>query len=178
VVVGAARPRKTGGLFRDVSLTTRLGPRDVPPASRWTTRSSEPLGGPTVWTRGRNGFAQPGNRYIDFLIRGSSASPDGKRDVGARVRGGAGSNAPRLLKRFAATPMRRSHYLLSFCSRGSSASFSRWWSWWVRLVAVRRGGAGLDPRPCDDLVAGIADLRGHRPSRAARPRTVEGVSAG
>jgi ABC-2 type transport system permease protein len=58
--------------------------------------------------------SQPGSRYIDFLIPGLvglNLMGSGMWGLGFAV---VQARARKLLKRFAATPMRRSHYLLSF----------------------------------------------------------------
>src|SRR5205085_2352453 len=57
---------------------------------------------------------EPGARYIDFLIPGllgMNLMGSGLWGVGFAV---VNARTRKLLKRFAATPMRRSHYLLSF----------------------------------------------------------------
>jgi ABC-2 type transport system permease protein len=57
---------------------------------------------------------EPGSRYIDFLIPGligMNLMGSGMWGIGFNV---VNARSRRLLKRFAATPMRRSHYLLSF----------------------------------------------------------------
>lgn len=59
-------------------------------------------------------FTEPGGRYIDFLIPGllgMNLMGSGLWGVGFAV---VNARTKKLLKRFAATPMRRSHYLLSF----------------------------------------------------------------
>src|SRR3989454_10893090 len=57
---------------------------------------------------------EPGSRYIDFLIPGllgMNLMGSGLWGVGFSV---VQARTKKLLKRFMATPMRRSHYLLSF----------------------------------------------------------------
>src|SRR6059058_3705481 len=59
-------------------------------------------------------FTEPGGRYIDFLIPGllgMNLMGSGLWGVGFAV---VSARTRKLLKRFAATPMRRAHYLLSF----------------------------------------------------------------
>jgi ABC transporter DrrB family efflux protein len=59
-------------------------------------------------------FTEPGARYIDFLIPGllgMNLMGSGLWGVGFAV---VTARTRKLLKRFAATPMRRAHYLLSF----------------------------------------------------------------
>jgi ABC-2 type transport system permease protein len=121
--------------------------------------------------------AEPGSRYIDFLIpglvglnlMGSGMWGLGFAIVQARTR--------KLLKRFAATPMRRSHYLLSFV-------FSRLiflvlevaaivgFGWLVFGVRVRGTLADL----AVVSLVGAACFGGIGLLVAARPRTVEAVS--
>jgi len=122
-------------------------------------------------------FVEPGARYIDFLIpgliglnlMGSGIWGLGFAIVNARTR--------KLLKRFAATPMRRSHYLLSFM-------FSRLaflvlevaavviFGWLVFGVAVHGSLVSLF------LISLIGALcfAGLGLLVAARPKTIEGVS--
>jgi ABC-2 type transport system permease protein len=120
---------------------------------------------------------EPGSRYVDFLIpgliglnlMGSGLWGIGYSVVVARTR--------KLLKRFAATPMRRSHYLLSFALSRllflalevAAVVVFGWLAFGVRvrgslldLAIVALLGAGT--------FAGIGLLV------AARPRTIEAVS--
>src|SRR5664280_526888 len=94
----------------------------------------------------------PGTRYIDFLIPGLvglNLMGSGMWGLGFAV---VQARTRKLLKRFAATPMRRSHYLLSF-------------------ILSRLVGLVLEVAFLGSLTfAGIGLLV------AARPRTVEGVS--
>lgn len=118
-----------------------------------------------------------GSRYIDFLIpglvglnlMGSGMWGLGFAVVQARVR--------KLLKRFAATPMRRSHFLLSFMlSRlgllaGEVVAVVG--AGWL-LFGVRVHGSLFD-LACVSLL-GAFTFAGLGLLVAARPRTIEGVS--
>ncbi len=121
--------------------------------------------------------SEPGGRYIDFLIpglvglnlMGSGIWGLGFAVVQARTR--------KLLKRFAATPMRRSHYLLSF--------FLSRLAWLVLEVAAVVGAGwalfGVAVRGSLWALAMVALLgamafAGLGLLVAARPRTIEGVS--
>ena len=87
-------------------------------------------------------ITEPGSRYIDFLIPGllgMNLMGSGLWGVGFSV---VQARNKKLLKRFMATPMRRSHYLLSFVlSRllflfGEVAALVGF-GWWVFDVGVR-----------------------------------------
>ena len=121
--------------------------------------------------------SQPGSRYIDFLIPGLvglNLMGSGMWGLGFAV---VQARTRKLLKRFAATPMRRSHYLLSFM-------FSRllWLvlevatvvgaGWLLFGVAVRGSLAEL----AVVSLLGAATFAGIGLLVAARPRTIEGVS--
>jgi ABC-2 type transport system permease protein len=121
--------------------------------------------------------AQPGNRYIDFLIPGLiglNLMGSGMWGLGFAV---VQARTRKLLKRFAATPMRRSHYLLSFM-------FSRLVGLVLEVVVVVGFGwllFGVEVRGSIlDLVMisllGSLTFAGIGLLVAARPRTVEGVS--
>ncbi len=122
-------------------------------------------------------FTEPGARYIDFLIPGllgMNLMGSGLWGVGFTV---VNSRMRKLLKRFAATPMRRSHYLLSFVlSRliflvlevGVVIAFA----WFVFGFTVR--GSFLEMSFI--LVLGGLTFAGIGLLVAARPRTIEGVS--
>lgn len=135
------------------------------------------LGRPDLLAVREERVAQPGNRYIDFLIpglvglnlMGSGMWGLGFAVVQARVR--------KLLKRFAATPMRRSHYLLSFMlSRLVGLVLEVvvvvGFGWLLFGVAVR--GSLLDLAVVSLL--GALTFAGLGLLVAARPRTIEGVS--
>ena len=122
-------------------------------------------------------LTEPGARYIDFLIPGLiglNLMGSGMWGLGFVI---VTARGRKLLKRFAATPMRRSHYLLSFI-------FSRLIFLVVEVVAVLifawlafgvvvRGSLGAVA--VISLVGGLT-FSGLGLLVAARPRTVEGVS--
>jgi ABC-2 type transport system permease protein len=121
--------------------------------------------------------AEVGARYIDFLIPGLiglNLMGSGMWGLGFAI---VSARGKKLLKRFAATPMRRSHYLLSFMlSRllflalevAALIVFARL----VFGVVVR--GSLIDVAVC--AVVGALAFSGLGLLVAARPRTVEGVS--
>jgi len=121
--------------------------------------------------------AEPGARYIDFLIPGLigfNLMGSGMWGLGFAI---VSARSRKLLKRFAATPMRRSHYLLSFMlSRllflflevAVLVGFARL----VFGVVVR--GSLIELGIC--AVAGALAFSGLGLLVAARPRTIEGVS--
>ena len=128
-------------------------------------------------TAGERPVTEVGARYIDFLIpglvglnlMGSGMWGIGFSVVSARVR--------KLLKRYAATPMRRGHYLLSFgLSRliflilevAAIVGFG----WLVFGVAVRGSLAAL----AVVVLVGATSFAGLGLVVAARPRTIEAVS--
>jgi len=120
---------------------------------------------------------EAGARYIDFLIPGLiglNLMGSGMWGVGFAI---VTARGRKLLKRLAATPMRRSHYLLSFM-------FSRFVFLTLEVaalvgfariafgVAVR--GSHIDLAVC--ALVGALSFSGLGLLVAARPRTVEGVS--
>ncbi len=121
--------------------------------------------------------AEVGARYIDFLIPGLiglNLMGSGMWGLGFAI---VSARGKKLLKRFAATPMRRSHYLLSFMlSRllflalevAALVVFAR-----VVFGVVVRGSL-IDVAVC--AVVGALAFSGLGLLVAARPRTVEGVS--
>lgn len=135
------------------------------------------LGRPDVMRSHDDPIAEIGSRYIDFLIpgliglnlMGSGLWGIGFSIVNARTRG--------LLKRFAATPMRRSHYLLSF-------ALSRLVFLLLEVAAiVGFGWLAFDVAVRGPLLALLAvSLAGALSFAAigllvaARPRTIEAVS--
>ena len=67
-----------------------------------------------VFTAGEERIIEPGARYVDFLVPGligMNLMGSGLWGLGFTI---VIARSRKLLKRFAATPMRRSHYLLSF----------------------------------------------------------------
>jgi ABC-type multidrug transport system permease subunit len=121
--------------------------------------------------------AEPGARYIDFLIPGLiglNLMGSGMWGLGFAI---VTARGKKLLKRFAATPMRRSHYLLSFMLSRLLFLFLEvaalvGFAWLVFGVVVR--GSLLDVAL--GSVAGALSFSGLGLLVAARPRTVEGVS--
>src|SRR5258705_9178732 len=121
--------------------------------------------------------AEPGARYIDFLIPGLiglNLMGSGMWGLGFAI---VSARGRKLLKRFAATPMHRWHYLLSFMlSRliflALEVAALVGFAWLVFGVVVR--GSLLDVAVC--AVAGALAFSGLGLLVAARPRTVEGVS--
>jgi len=121
--------------------------------------------------------SEPGGRYIDFLIPGLvglNLMGSGMWGLGFAV---VQARTRKLLKRFAATPMRRSHYLLSF--------FLSRLAWLVLEVAAVVGAGwvlfGVAVRGSLGALAVVALLgamafAGLGLLVAARPRTIEGVS--
>src|SRR5437870_2342775 len=85
---------------------------------------------------------EPGARYIDFLIPGllgMNLMGSGLWGVGFSV---VQARTKRLLKRYMATPMRRSHYLLSFVLSRLVFLFVEvaalvGFGWWIFDVGVR-----------------------------------------
>ncbi len=120
---------------------------------------------------------EPGARYIDFLIPGLiglNLMGSGMWGLGFTV---VQARGRKLLKRFAATPMRRTHYLLSFM-------FSRLIFLALEVAALVIFGwlvFGVGVRGSIVSVALISLLGGLTFSGlgmlvAARPQTIEGVS--
>lgn len=121
--------------------------------------------------------SEPGARYIDFLIPGLiglNLMSSGLWGLGFTV---VQARSRKLLKRFAVTPMRRSHYLLSFMlSRlvfltlevGAILGFA----WLAFGVQVRGSLVSFTAI----AVTGAIAFAGLGLLIAARPRTVEGVS--
>ena len=122
-------------------------------------------------------FSEPGARYIDFLIPGllgMNLMGSGLWGVGFAV---VNARTKKLLKRFAATPMRRSHYLLSFV-------LSRLFFLTLEVAVViafarlafgfRVRGSFLEMAFL--LFLGALTFAGVGLLVAARPRTIEGVS--
>ncbi len=126
---------------------------------------------------GEQTFTEPGARYIDFLIPGllgMNMMGSGMWGIGFAV---VNARTRKLLKRFAATPMRRSHYLLSFV-------FSRLiflvlevvvviaFAWFAFGFTVRGSFLAMSFL----LLLGAMTFAGIGLLVAARPRTIEGVS--
>jgi len=121
--------------------------------------------------------AQPGNRYIDFLIPGLvglNLMGSGMWGLGFAV---VQARTRKLLKRFAATPMRRSHYLLSFMLSRLiglvlEVAVVVGFGWLLFGVAVRGSIVGL----AVVSLLGSLTFAGIGLLVAARPTTIEGVS--
>jgi ABC-type multidrug transport system permease subunit len=121
--------------------------------------------------------AEPGSRYIDFLIPGllgMNLMGSGMWGVGFAV---VMARSKRLLKRFMATPMRKGHYLLGFIlSRlaflGVEILALVGFGWLLFDVGVRGSWIGLA------LVAALGSLTfsGLGLLVASRARTIEAVS--
>jgi ABC transporter DrrB family efflux protein len=120
---------------------------------------------------------EPGSRYIDFLIPGllgMNLMGSGLWGVGFSV---VQARTKKLLKRFMATPMRRSHYLLSFVLSRLVFLFVEvaalvGFGWWIFDVGVRGsiGAVGFI------TVLGALSFAGLGMLVASRARTVEAVS--
>ena len=130
-----------------------------------------------VTSVGEEKVTEPGARYVDFLVPGligMNLMGSGLWGLGFTV---VMARARKLLKRFAATPMRRSHYLLSFM-------LSRLVFLVLEVAAViifATLAFGFTVRGSWLSVAFITVLGGFTFSGigllvAARPTTIEGVS--
>ena len=122
-------------------------------------------------------ITEPGARYVDFLVPGligMNLMGSGLWGLGFTV---VMSRARKLLKRFAATPMRRSHYLLSFMLSRLvflvlEVAAVIVFAWLVFGFTVR--GSWLSVVLM--TVLGGFTFSGIGLLVAARPRTIEGVS--
>jgi len=121
--------------------------------------------------------AEPGSRYIDFLIPGllgMNLMGSGLWGVGFSV---VQARTKRLLKRFMATPMRKSHYLLSFVLSRLTFLFVEvaalvGFGWWIFDVGVRGSVAAL----AAITILGSLSFAGLGMLVASRARTIEAVS--
>src|SRR6266513_248240 len=119
----------------------------------------------------------PGSRYIDFLIPGllgMNLLGSGIWGVGFSV---VQARQKKLLKRFMATPMRRSHYLLSFILSRLVFLFLEvaalvGFGWWVFHVGVRGSFSAV----AFITVLGALSFAGLGMLVASRARTIEAVS--
>src|SRR5437016_6916040 len=120
---------------------------------------------------------EPGSRYIDFLIPGLL----GMTLMGRGPWGGGFSvvqaRTKKLLKRFMATPMRRSHYLLSFILSRLVFLFLEvaalvGFGWWMFHVGVRGSFGAV----AFITVLGALSFAGLGMLVASRARTIEAVS--
>jgi ABC-2 type transport system permease protein len=122
-------------------------------------------------------FTEPGARYIDFLIPGllgMNLMGSGLWGVGFAV---VNARTKKLLKRFAATPMRRSHYLLSFVLSRLfflvlEVAVVIAFAWFAFGFTVR----GSFLQMIFLLLLGALTFAGVGLLVASRPKTIEGVS--
>jgi ABC-2 type transport system permease protein len=126
---------------------------------------------------GEQTFTEPGARYIDFLIPGllgMNLMGSGLWGIGFTV---VNARTRKLLKRFAATPMRRSHYLLSFVLSRLiflvlEVAVVIAFAWFAFGFTVRGSFLGM----AFLLLLGALTFAGIGLLVAARPKTIEGVS--
>jgi ABC-type multidrug transport system permease subunit len=126
---------------------------------------------------GEQTFTEPGARYIDFLIPGllgMNLMGSGMWGLGFTI---VNSRMRKLLKRFAATPMRRFHYLFSFVLSRLiflvlEVAVVIVFAWFAFGYVVR--GSFLEMSFL--LLLGAMTFSGIGLLVAARPRTIEGVS--
>src|SRR5881396_1535925 len=120
---------------------------------------------------------EPGSRYIDFLIPGllgMNLMGSGLWGVGFSV---VQARTKKLLKRYMATPMRKSHYLLSFVLSRLTFLFVEvtalvGFGWWIFDVGVRGSVAAL----AGITILGSLSFAGLGMLVASRARTIEAVS--
>jgi ABC-2 type transport system permease protein len=120
---------------------------------------------------------EPGSRYIDFLIPGllgMNLMGSGLWGVGFSV---VQARTKKLLKRFMATPMRKSHYLMSFVLSRLVFLFLEiaalvGFGWWMFHVGVRGSLVVL----AFITVLGALSFAGLGMLVASRARTIEAVS--
>ncbi len=187
----AARELRSGKV--DVVVEASAAPGDGPLAVTYRFDTTRPegraarlavddalqraLGRPDRLATKEERVAQPGSRYIDFLIPGLvglNLMGSGMWGLGFAV---VQARTRKLLKRFAATPMRRSHYLLSFMLSRLvglvlEVAVVVGFGWLLFGVAVR--GSLLELAAVSLL--GSLTFAGIGLLVAARPTTIEGVS--
>ena len=120
---------------------------------------------------------EPGSRYIDFLIPGllgMNLMGSGLWGVGFSV---VQARTKKLLKRYMATPMRKSHYLLSFVLSRLVFLFLEiaalvGFGWWMFHVGVRGSFVALG----FITTLGALSFAGLGMLVASRARTIEAVS--
>jgi ABC-2 type transport system permease protein len=120
---------------------------------------------------------EPGSRYIDFLIPGllgMNLMGSGLWGVGFSV---VQARTKKLLKRYMATPMRKSHYLLSFVLSRLVFLFLEiaalvGFGWWMFHVGVRGSFVAL----ALITTLGALSFAGLGMLVASRARTIEAVS--
>ncbi|HLG14382.1 MAG TPA: ABC transporter permease [Blastocatellia bacterium] len=135
------------------------------------------MGRADVARAGDETVSEPGARYIDYLIPGLiglNLMGSGMWGLGFAV---VQARTRKLLKRFAATPMRRSHYLLSFMLSRLVFLFLEvaaviGFAWGVFSVSVH--GSLIDLVVISLL--GAMTFAGLGLLVASRPKTIEGVS--
>ncbi len=123
------------------------------------------------------GVTEPGARYIDFLIPGLlglNIMGTGMWGVGFGI---VKNRTQKLLKRFLASPMRRSEYLLSFILArlvflGLEVAALLLFGHWVFDVPLRGSFVAL----AVIVTLGAMTFAGLGTLVASRPRTIEGVS--
>ena len=153
---------------RPESRTARLIVDDVLQRARGRT---------DVVTVGEERVTETGARYVDFLVPGligMNLMGSGLWGLGFTV---VIARSRKLLKRFAATPMRRSHYLLSFILSRLVFLFLEVaavvvFAWLVFGFTVRGSWLGLSLI----VLLGGFTFSGIGLLIAARPTTIEGVS--
>ena len=126
---------------------------------------------------GEEKIIEPGARYVDFLVPGligMNLMGSGLWGLGFTI---VIARSRKLLKRFAATPMRRSHYLLSFMLSRLGFLFVEVaavviFAWLVFGFAVRGSWLSL----ALIVLLGGFTFSGVGLLVAARPTTIEGVS--
>jgi len=154
---------------RPESRTARLMVDDVLQRSR---------GRNDAVTVGEEKITEPGARYVDFLVPGligMNLMGSGLWGLGFTI---VIARSRKILKRFAATPMRRSHYLLSFMLSRLAFLFLEVaavviFAWLIFGFTVR--GSWLSVTLIT-LLGGFT-FSGIGLLVAARPTTIEGVSA-
>ncbi|MCM3869531.1 MAG: ABC transporter permease [Pyrinomonadaceae bacterium] len=130
-----------------------------------------------VFTAGEERIIEPGARYVDFLVPGligMNLMGSGLWGLGFTI---VIARSRKLLKRFAATPMRRSHYLLSFMLSRLvflllEVAAVVVFAWLVFGFTVRGSWLGLSLI----VLLGGFTFSGVGLLVAARPTTIEGVS--
>jgi ABC-type multidrug transport system permease subunit len=177
---GSATQPEAGGELRGARFSYRFDP--ARPESRAAQLSvdsalARALGQPDVVRANQERVTEPGARYIDFLIPGLiglNLMGSGMWGIGFTI---VTARGRKLLKLFGATPMRRTHYLLSFMlSRliflllevGALLLFG-----WLAFGVAVRGPLAL---VFIISVVGGMTFAGLGLLVAARPSTIEGVS--
>jgi ABC-2 type transport system permease protein len=171
---------RSGGGATDTELEYRYDP--TRPESRIARLTADDalqreLGRKDVVVAQEQTVTEPGARYIDFLIPGLiglNLMGSGMWGLGFAV---VQARTRKLLKRLAATPMRRSHYLLSFMLSRLVFLFLEVaaviaFAWLVFSVSVH--GSVFDLAIVS--IIGAMAFAGIGLLVASRPKTIEGVS--